>query len=171
MENHSFIDKLPRFLQVVIRGYKGRVCRRDYWIYTLFLFMITMILFLLGDVAADQVEKLLLADKKLLEEYNSTGIYAADDYFIMAIHYTVFVVIILAAFIPIIISHIFCFIGRMHDIGYTGWFILPFVAITVYTSYESVSLSLYYFIFILTNLFFGAMPSAKSENKWGAVPD
>ena len=125
MKKASIIDRLPAFLQACIRGYKGRVCRRDYWLmygaYALALALTGVM-----SVGLDAIE-------------------VEDIEIFMNITALLFI-------IPVALSHI----GRLHDLGYSGWWLL-LLAVP--------------FLNLLLWAVIAFFPSAKEENKWGKKPE
>ena len=131
MKKASIIDRLPAFLQACIRGYKGRVCRRDYWLmygaYALAL-ALTVLLFV-GFISTGLGDAMEAEDIEIF--MNITA---------------------LLFFIPVALSHI----GRLHDLGYSGWWLL-LLAVP--------------FLNLLLWAVIAFFPSAKEENKWGKKPE
>ena len=141
-QNQSFIDKLPRFLRATLRGYKGRVCRRDFWLFLGFSVVVSIIVGIIGFIIAAISKNISIAH--------------------------LFYFILLVPIIPMIVLSVLCDIGRLHDLGRSGWWFLIYFMVYIWLGYNDENiLTIIWFCF---HAYLGFAPSQKESNKWGDNP-
>ena len=124
-------DEKPGFIRACIGGHSGRVCRRDYW------------LFLVAEIVLFFIVGALIGVVGIAQELDDSSVEAA------AATATVGLTLVLFPF------WMFANIGRLHDIGFNGWwFLLFFIPILNFVWW----------------LYVAFMPSDMKENKWGKKP-
>ena len=143
-QNQSFIDKLPRFLRATLRGYKGRICRRDFWLFTAFFYL-----------SIGLLSGIIFAIYKIIPES------IIPIAFLFGI-----------CFFMLLMLNLLNNIGRMHDLGHSGWLYVALLVASTMIGAVSISASLMGLILsFCVWVYLAFFPPQEESNKWGDNPN
>lgn len=121
----------------------GRSCRSEYWMYTLFLVSVSLVLLILSGA----LDGFLLEDPYASADLEDVGMLAL-----------VWVVFMLFSMIPSLAVTV----RRFHDIGMSGW---AYVGLALFSLIPLIGLLGSLAIFVIT-----VLPSKEGDNQWGENP-
>ena len=148
-QNKSFLDKFPRLLRATIRGYKGRVCRRDYWLLFPGCVGVLFIVGLIGNIIEDNQ--------------------------IMSGAVIGIIILLLVCHIVFALLGWSIMIGRIHDLGHSGWWLLIYIVAVNILIFIGVRHGvdggiIGTIVGLCFSVYLGFAPSQKKANKWGDNP-